>query len=92
MAAPRVLLQRLFEYIEEQVKEIDPRGFQLSKQAGFRCSPEDVAGLTGVSMDLQLEGDHIWLKVDRLEAGKPPALPPALQGLCSANWSSGWQR
>lgn len=82
MAAPRDLLQRLFEYIEEQVKDIDPRGFQLSKQAGFRCNPEDVAGLPGVSMDLQLEGDHIWLKVDRLEASKPPAVPPALQGLC----------
>lgn len=81
-ATPRDLLQRLFEYIEEQVKEIDPRGFQLSKQAGFRRNPEDVAGLPGVSMDLQMEGDHIWLKVDRLEASKPPAVSPALQGLC----------
>jgi len=81
-AAPRDLLQRLFEYIEEQVKDIDPRGFQVSKHSGFKCSPEDIAGLPGISMDLQLEGDHIWLKVDRLEADKPPAIPAALQGLC----------
>lgn len=81
-AAPRDLLQRLFEYIEEQVKDIDPRGFQVSKHSGFKCSPEDIAGLPGISMDLQLEGDHIWLKVDRLEADKPPAIPAALQGFC----------
>lgn len=81
-ATPRDLLQRLFEYIEEQVKDIDPRGFQVSKNSSFDCSPEDVVGLPGISMDIQLEGDHIWLKVDRLDADKPPAIPAALQGLC----------
>lgn len=88
-ASPRDLLQRLFEYIEEQVKDIDPRGYQLSRQASFRSNPEDVAGLPGVSMDIQLEGDHIWLKVDRLEASKPPAIPPALQGLCQVSTDPG---
>lgn len=79
---PRDLLQRLFEYIEEQVKEIDPRGFQISKNAGFKCSPEDVAGLPGTELDIQLEGDHVWLRVARLEADKPPVIPAPLQGLC----------
>jgi len=81
-ATPRDLLQRLFEYIEEQVKEIDPRGFHIPKPADFHCHPEGVAGLPGIGMDIQVEGDHIWLKVDRLEADKPPALPAALHGLC----------
>jgi very-short-patch-repair endonuclease len=76
--APRDLLHRLFEYIEEQAKDIDPRGFQVSKHSGFKCNPEDIAELPGIHLDLQLEGDYIWLKVDRLEADKPPAIP----GLC----------
>lgn len=84
-ATPRDLLQRLLEYIEEQVKEIDPRGFQLSKNAGFKCNPEAIAGLPGIEQDIQLEGDHIWLRVARLEADKPPAIPAGLLGLCQVS-------
>jgi len=35
MTEPRRLLQRLLEYIEEQAKEIDPRGYCLSQAKGF---------------------------------------------------------
>lgn len=80
-ATPRELLRRLFEYIGEQLKDIDPRGFQLSKHAGFRCEPHDVAGLPGVELDLRLEGDYVWLRVPRLEADKPPKVDAAVEGL-----------
>ncbi|MBL8492970.1 MAG: very short patch repair endonuclease [Rhodocyclaceae bacterium] len=76
---PRELLHRLFEYIGEQLKDIDPRGFQLSK--GFRCSPQDVAGLPGVELDLKLQGDHVWLRIARLEDGKPPKLSQSQEGV-----------
>ena len=70
--APRDLLRRLFEYIGEQIKDIDPRAYQLSEGSGFRCQPSDVAGLPGVQLDIQTEGDHIWLRVARLGGGAPP--------------------
>ncbi|MHB2019857.1 MAG: AAA domain-containing protein [Candidatus Xenobia bacterium] len=77
-ATPRDLLRRLFEYIGEQLKEVDPRGFQLSKHGGFRCEPNDIAGLPGVELDLRLvEGDYVWLRVSRLEADTPPKLTEA---------------
>jgi len=72
--SPRNLLRRLFEYIGEQLKDVDPRGYHLSR-LDFRCQPADVAGLPGVELDLRLEGDHIWLRVARLEADTPPKAP-----------------
>lgn len=69
----------MFEYIGEQLKDIDPRGFQLSK--GFRCNPQDVSGLPGVDLDIRLQGDHVWLRIARLEDGKPPKLSPSQEGV-----------
>lgn len=81
MATPRDLLRRLFEYIGEQLKDIDPRGFQLSRSSGFRCQPHDITGLPGVELDIRVEGDHIWLRLARLEADTPPKVAEGQAGL-----------
>ncbi len=74
-SAPRDLLRRLFEYIGEQIKDIDPRAYQLPEGLGVSCQPSHVAGLPGVQLDIQTEGDHIWLRVARLGADAPPRAP-----------------
>lgn len=71
-AGPRELLTRLFEYIGEQIKEVDPRGFQLSRLQSFRCHQPDVQGLPGIELDMPAAGDYLWLRVPRLEAQPPP--------------------
>jgi hypothetical protein len=76
-SGPRDLLRRLFEYIDEQIKDIDPRAYQLSEGSGFRCHPPDLAGLPGVQLDIQVEGDHVWLRLARLEANTPPKVADA---------------
>ncbi len=73
---PQNLLIRLFEYIEEQTRNIDPRGFNLSRNTGFQCTPADIMTLPGIEVDLKPEGDHIWLRIHRLEYGKPPKASP----------------
>lgn len=70
--SPRDLLHRLFVYIEEQLKEVDPRAFQIAKSSLPRLFPKDLSNLPGVWFDVQEEGDHVWLKVDRLEEFAPP--------------------
>jgi very-short-patch-repair endonuclease len=69
---PRDLLTRLLDYIEEQAREIDPRAFRLSDARGFLKLRADLIGLPGVELDVNVEGDHFWLRVHRLEAYKPP--------------------
>lgn len=81
MTGPHRLLHRLLDYIGEQAKDIDPRGFRLSVAKGFIRRPEDIVGLPGIEFDLKVEGDHIWLRVPRLEATKPPALHANHRGL-----------
>ncbi|MFC0695603.1 AAA domain-containing protein [Paraburkholderia humisilvae] len=71
---PRELLHRLFEYIEEQLKQADPRSFVVGKSLTPRFFQNDLAALPGVVFDVTEPGDHIWLKVDRLEAIHPPAV------------------
>lgn len=78
---PRNLLQRLLDYIGEQAKEIDPKGFRLGTSKGFICQRDAIAGLPGVEFDIKVEGDHVWFRVPRLEAGRPPALPENAKGL-----------
>lgn len=80
--SPRELLHRLFVYIEEQLKDIDPRAFQISKSALPRLFPRDLANLPGVFFDVQEEGDHVWLKVERLEETSPPAPESERYGKC----------
>src|SRR5688572_4905089 len=75
------LLTKLLDYIEEQAKEIDPRAFRLGNVRDFLKSRADLVGLPGVSFDINVEGDHLWLRVDRLEAHRPPALDHSVKGL-----------
>lgn len=70
------LLTKLLDYVIEQSKDIDPRGFKLSGAEGFLRTSGDLRGLPGVDLDVKVEGDHIWLRVARLEAQNPPAVPP----------------
>lgn len=70
----RNLLTKLLDYVLEQAKDIDPRGFKLSQHKGFIKSKLDVQGLPGIDFDIKVEGDHIWMRVARLKATSPPAL------------------
>lgn len=73
-AQPRALLHRLLDYIGEQLKQIDPRGYRLASQKTFLRRCAEIAGLPGVEFDVRVEGDHTWLRIARLEAGQPPAV------------------
>ena len=75
MPDPRELLVCLLDYIKEQTKEVDPKGYRLTSQKGFLRKRGDIAGLPGVEFDIRLAGDHIWLRVPRL-AAEPPPDPP----------------
>ncbi len=68
------LLSQLLDYVLEQDKAIDPRGFKLSGHKGFIKSKPDLQGLPGVDFDIKVEGDHTWLRIARLQAQTPPAL------------------
>jgi len=69
------LLTKLLDYVLEQSKDINPRGFRLTGTNGFLRTRGDLAGLPGVDLDVKVEGDHIWLRVARLEAHSPPVVP-----------------
>lgn len=73
--SPSSLLNKLLDYVLEQDKEIDPRGFKLQGYKGFLKGRPDLQGLPGVDFDIKLDGDHVWMRVARLEANPPPALP-----------------
>ncbi len=75
MSEPRELLVGLLDYIKEQAKVIDPRGFVLGGSGTFLRKQGDVAGLQGVEFDLRVESDHIWMRVSRLTAEPPPPIP-----------------
>ena len=68
------LLTKLLDYVIEQSKDIDPRGFKLSGADGFLRTSADLRALPGVDLDLKIEGDHVWLRVARLEAQNPPEI------------------
>lgn len=77
---PRDLLTRLLDYIGEQAKDINPRAYRLANAKGFLKRRADLAGLPGVEFDLNVQGDHLWLRVQRLQAYKPPALDEKFKG------------
>ncbi len=68
------LLSQLLDYVLEQDKEIDPRGFKLATHNGFIKGKPELQGLPGVDFDIKVEGDHTWLRIARLEAHSPPPL------------------
>lgn len=70
---PNELLSRLFEYAEESLKELDPSRFQLSSAVNECFNPGFLQNLPGLSFDLQMPGDNIWLKIERLEEIRSPA-------------------
>src|SRR5688500_619988 len=74
MATPHERLYALLEYIGEQAKDIDPRAFRLAVTKGFLRERKDIVGLPGVTFDRKVEGDHVWVQVNRLLASKP--IPP----------------
>jgi very-short-patch-repair endonuclease len=76
-----MLLHRLLDYIGEQAKTVDPRGFRLTGHPGFLRRRESMAGLPGVEFDIKIEGDHVWLRVYRLEAAPHPPVPENMKGL-----------
>jgi len=66
------LLVNLLDYVVEQSKETDPSGFRLAGYKEFLRLKPALVGLPGVNFDQKVEGDHIWLRVDRLQATSPP--------------------
>jgi len=78
MKDPRELLISIFDYIEEQLKDIDPRGYNLAKIQGVKLVPTEISKLPGFVIDEKLDGDHIWIRVKRLENIPPPALKDVL--------------
>jgi len=85
MKDPRQLLHGLLDYIREQAKNINPHAFRLSTVPDKVLRPRELAGLPGVELDLKVEGDHVWLRVERLEADKPPAVPERYRDLFSVS-------
>ncbi|HKY23388.1 MAG TPA: AAA domain-containing protein [Vicinamibacterales bacterium] len=77
----RLLLHRLLDYIHEQAKEVDPRGYRLGAVKGFVRRSDELVGLPGVESDLKVAGDHIWLRIQRLEGNAPPPIPDSQKGL-----------
>lgn len=69
------LLTKLLDYVREQDKKVNPNGFKLRAGSGFMRSKETLAHLPGVELDVKTQGDHLWLRVARLQANAAPALP-----------------
>ena len=66
------LMRNLLDYVLEQDKDIDPRGFKLSAHRGFLKAKLDLQGLPGVDFDIKEQGDRVWLRIARLEAKSQP--------------------
>lgn len=76
MTTAAKLLSNLLTYVAEQSKVIDPNSFRLAGHRGFLKQKTDLRGLPGVFFDMKVAGDHVWLKVQRLESHSPPAVEP----------------
>ncbi|MBC7619216.1 MAG: very short patch repair endonuclease, partial [Candidatus Saccharibacteria bacterium] len=68
------LLCKLLNYVIEQSKVVDPHGFKLTGHSGFLKNREALSELPGVDLDIKVQGDHVWLQVQRLQALAPPVL------------------
>jgi very-short-patch-repair endonuclease len=86
MATARELLGRLFEYIAEQARDVDPRAFNLSRLGHlFQREPAQLLGLPGLELDLLVQGEPLWLRVPRLEPVNPPAVAERFARLISVS-------
>ena len=68
------LLVNLLNYVVEQSKDIDPNGFKLTGNKEFVKYKPGLQGLPGVDFDKKIEGDHIWMRVERLTEIPPPQI------------------
>ena len=68
------LLVNLLDYVVEQSKDIDPNGFKLTGSKEFVQYKPSLQGLPGVDFDKKVEGDHIWMRVERLAEIPPPQI------------------
>ena len=84
MQGAKDLLVGLLDYIQEQAKIVKPEGFRLSAHKGLRYFPADLSSLPGISFNVEAQGDHIWLRVERLEPQEAPVVPPELHSYVSA--------
>lgn len=83
MQGARDLLVGLLDYIQEQAKIVKPEGFRLSDHTGLRYFPADLAALPGISFNVETLGDHVWLRVERIEPQSAPDAPTLLQAYVS---------
>ncbi len=81
MTDPRNLLHRLLEYIIEQARDINPRSYRMPASGIFVKRPQALINLPGVEFNLLEAGDHIWLRVARLDPVAPPDVPTEQQDL-----------
>ncbi len=68
------LLIKLLEYIEEQAKTVDKNAYKLPHGNNFTKNQNEICLLPGIKTDIQDNGEHIWLKIERL-LPIPPPLP-----------------
>lgn len=73
MLQPRELLSQILEYILAQGKRVNPKDFNFSRNTKEETFEKNVfSGLRGIKFDIPKDGDHIWLRIERLEKLMPP--------------------
>jgi very-short-patch-repair endonuclease len=82
--AAKDLLVGLLDYIQEQAKIVKPEGFRLSEHKALRYFPADLSTLPGISFNVEAQGDHIWLRVERIEPQLAPVVSTDIQPFVSA--------
>jgi very-short-patch-repair endonuclease len=84
MQGAKDLLVGLLDYIQEQAKIVKPEGFRLSALKGLRYFPADLSLLPGLTFNVETQGDHIWLRVERLEPQDAPVVRSEIHPYVSA--------
>jgi len=64
----------LLDYLVEQAKDIDPAAFTLARTSEFKKTWTDLATLPWVDLNVAGNDDAVWLRVQRLEPTRAPAL------------------
>lgn len=70
--SPNALLGSLLDYVLEQARQVNPRGFRIASHADFKAHRSLVAGLPDVELDCGSAEEPVWLRVPRLAESKPP--------------------
>jgi hypothetical protein len=74
MQTPAQLMSGLLDYLVEQARDIDPTAFNLAKVVEFKKTFADLCTLPWVDFNVETEADSWWLRLQRLEATRAPAL------------------